>query len=81
MAVCSEVGGIILGEHLKLFIDPAEEKLKNDFGDVTHTYIPHHSIIRIDEVDRSGKNRILESDGSNVTSFPGPAIIPQKKDR
>ncbi len=81
MAGFIEVGGIIFGEHSKLLIDPAEEKLKNEFGNVKHTYIPHHSIIRIDEVDRSGKNRILETDGSNVTSFPGPAIIPQKKDR
>ncbi len=78
MAGFIEVGQIIFGEHTKLLIDPAEEKLKREFGDIKHTYIPHHSIIRIDEVDHSGKNRILDSDGAVVTSFPGPAIIPQK---
>lgn len=78
MAGFIEVGQIIFGEHSKLLIDPAEEKLKREFGDIKHTYIPHHSIIRIDEVDHSGKNRILDSDGAVVTSFPGPAIIPQK---
>jgi hypothetical protein len=33
-------------------------------------------VIRIDEVDHSGKNRILDNDGSTVTSFPGQATIP-----
>ena len=78
MAGFIEVGEIIFGEHSKLLIDPAEEKLKHEFGDVRHTYIPHFAVIRIDEVDRCGKNRILENDGSSVTSFPGSASIPQK---
>jgi hypothetical protein len=72
-----EVGEIIFGEHSKLLIDPAEEKLKHEFGNVKHTYIPHFAVIRIDEVDRSGKNRILDNDGSSVTSFPGQASMPQ----
>lgn len=72
-----EVGEIIFGEHSKILIDPAEEKLKNEFGDVKHTYIPHHSVIRIDEVDKSGKNRILESDGSTVSTFPGSGNLPK----
>jgi hypothetical protein len=73
-----EVGQIIFGEQSRLLIDPAEEKLKTEFGNVKHTYIPHHSVIRIDEVDQSGKNRILDNDGSSVAHFPGPASIPQK---
>jgi len=72
-----EVGEIIFGEHTKLLIDPAEEKLKHEFGNVKQTYIPHFSIIRIDEVEHSGKNRILDSDGSSVTNFPGQARMPQ----
>lgn len=72
-----EVGDIIFGEQSRLLIDPAEEKLKTEFGKVKHTYIPHHSIIRIDEVEQSGKNRILDSDGSTVTNFPGTATLPQ----
>ena len=72
-----EIGEIIFGEQSKLLIDPAEEKLKLEFANVKNTYIPHYSVIRIDEVDQCGKNRILESDGS-VTSFPGPASVPHK---
>lgn len=78
MAGFIEIGEIIFGEHSKLLIDPAEEKLKNEFGDVKHSYIPHFSVIRIDEVDRSGKNRILDSDGASISSFPGQATLPQK---
>lgn len=66
-----EIGEIIFGEHSKLLIDPAEEKLKTEFANVKHTYIPHFAVIRIDEVDRCGKNRILDSDGASVTVFPG----------
>ena len=78
MAGFIEIGEIIFGEHSKLLIDPAEEILKTEFADVKHTYIPHFAVIRIDEVERSGKNRILDSDGASITSFPGQASIPQK---
>lgn len=77
MAGFIEVGEIIFGEHSKLLVDPAEERLKHEFANVKHTYIPHFAVIRIDEVVRSGKNRILDSDGTSVTSFPGAAVIPQ----
>ena len=66
-----EIGEIIFGENSKLLIDPAEEKLKTEFANVKHSYIPHFAVIRIDEVERSGKNRILDNDGGSVTVFPG----------
>lgn len=78
MAGFIEVGKIIFGEHSKILIDPAEDKLKAEFGQVKHTYLPHHSIIRIDEVDSSGKNRILDADGAIVTNFPGSSSMPQQ---
>lgn len=66
-----EIGKIIFGERSKLLVDPAEEKLKSEFGGVKHTYVPHHAIIRIDEVEKEGKNRIHDSDGSSISVFPG----------
>ena len=77
MAGFIEVGEIIFGEHSKVLIDPAEEKLKSEFGNVKHTYIPHFAVIRIDEVEQSGKNRILDDEGASITHFPGSASIPQ----
>ncbi|MCP4186439.1 MAG: DUF1820 family protein [Gammaproteobacteria bacterium] len=73
-----EIGEIIFGEQSKLLIDPAEEKLKTEFANVKHTYVPHHAVIRIDEVEQSGKNRILDAEGGTITSFPGSHIAPHK---
>lgn len=78
MAGFIEIGEIIFGEQSKLLIDPAEEKLKHEFANVKNTYIPHFAVIRIDEVERSGKNRILDSEGASVTHFPGQTSLPQK---
>lgn len=66
-----EIGDLIFGERSKLLVDPAEEKLKTEFGGVKHTYIPHHSIIRIDEVEKEGKNKIYDAEGGNITPMPG----------
>ncbi len=65
-----EIGNIIFGERSKLLVDPADEKLKSEFGNVKHTYVPHHSIIRIDEVDKEGQNKIHDSDGSSISVLP-----------
>lgn len=77
-----EVGDIIFGERSKLVVDPAEEQLKARFAGVKRTYLPLHSIIRIDEVEKEGKNKILshsDEKSGNVTPFPVP-ITPPKFD-
>lgn len=66
-----EIGRIIFGERSKLLVDPAEEKLKSEFDGVKHTYIPHHAVIRIDEVEKEGRNKIHDSDGSSISVLPG----------
>lgn len=75
-----EIGELLFGEKSAVLIDPAEEKLKAEFDGVTRSYIPLHSIIRIDEVATRGVNRILpasESDGK-VAHFPSPLLTPKK---
>ncbi len=66
-----EIGQIIFGERSKLLVDPAEEKLKTEFDGVKHTYVPHHAVIRIDEVSKQGRNKIHEADGSSISVLPG----------
>ena len=64
---------IVFGERSSVVVDPSEEKLKSEFNEVSRTYIPMHSIIRIDEVEKEGASKITElpeSGSSNVTSFP-----------
>lgn len=55
-----------------LLIDPAEEKLKNEFNEVKRSFFPVSSIIRIDEVTKLGKAKIKEilSQETNVATFP-----------
>ena len=77
-----EVADIIFGERTKIVVDPSEERLKSEFSQVNRTYIPLHSIVRIDEVEKEGINKIIEvkggqgSDG-NVSSFPMPPLQPK----
>jgi len=71
-----EVSELIFDQKTELLIDPSEEKIKAEFGDVKSTYIPIHSIIRIDEVIKAGSNKIrpLEKHdlaGSRISPFPG----------
>ncbi len=74
-----EIEGIIFDEHTELVVDPTEERLKDEFAGVKRTFVPMHSIIRIDEVSKQGTNKIVESDGSgNVTPFP--VTMPPKSD-
>ena len=67
-----EVEKLLFGEKTSIVVDPTEENLKNEFSGVERTYIPMHSIIRIDEVKKQGAAKISEqSDKSqNVMPFP-----------
>ena len=68
-----EIEQLVFHEHTTVLIDPAEEKLADEFAGVTRSYIPMHSIIRIDEVDRRGKAKITPVEGkseSKVRPFP-----------
>ncbi len=74
-----EVADIIFGERSQVVVDPADERLKAEFSGVKRTYIPLHSIIRIDEVEKEGPNRVMEGTENNVTPFPMP-VPPGKSD-
>ena len=64
-----EVEELVFGERSKIVIDSSEERLKSEFEGVRRTYIPLHSVIRIDEVEKAGRGRIRSGDGT-VTRFP-----------
>ncbi len=74
-----EIEGLIFGETSSVVIDPNEEKLKAEFGGVSRTIVPMHSVIRIDEVEKRGQSKIIELDSNaNVTPFPTGLIPPGK---
>jgi hypothetical protein len=71
-----EVEELVFGERSTVVVDPSEEKIKTEFDNVRRTYLPMHSIIRIDEVDKQGKSKISEIKGGNVSQFPMPIYTP-----
>lgn len=74
-----ELSDLIFGANSGLVVDPAEERLKNEFGTVKKTYIPMHAILRIDEVEKEGISKIREignKTGGNVSHFPVPLYTP-----
>ena len=73
-----EVEELVFGERTTVVVDPSEEKIKSEFENVKRTYLPMHSIIRIDEVDKQGTSKISKLEG-NVTQFPMPIYTPGDK--
>ena len=65
-----EVEEFIFGERTQVIVDPAEEKLKTEFDTIKRSFIPVHSVVRIDEVEKEGSSKITEVKGGNVTSLP-----------
>ena len=67
-----EIEELVFGERTTVVVDPAEEKLAAEFENVKRSYIPMHSIIRIDEVTRRGAAKMTPAEGgeSKVRPFP-----------
>jgi hypothetical protein len=66
-----EIEDIVFGARSSLLVDPSEEKLKNEFAHVKRSYLPIHSVVRVDEVTQEGPARITAWNGeSNVMPFP-----------
>lgn len=67
-----EIEQLIFGEKTSLVVDPSEENLKTEFENINRTYIPMHSIIRIDEVNKQGTPKIMQGmeQSGNITPFP-----------
>ena len=68
-----EVEELVFGERSSVVLDPSEERIKGEFSGVKRTFLPLHSILRIDEVRKQGTAKItaLEA-GANVAQFPMP---------
>ncbi len=71
-----EIGDFVWDTHTSLVLDPSHEKLKHEFSNVTRTYVPMHSILRIDEVKKQGSAKISEL-SDKVTAFPSPIYTPK----
>ena len=68
-----EVEELLFGERSSVVLDPSEERIKGEFEGVKRTFLPLHSVLRIDEVKKQGMSKITALEGgSNVSQFPLP---------
>lgn len=65
------------GEKAQVVVDPTEDRLRNEFGNVRRVFIPLHHILRIDEVKKEGTPKIIKTDGKTFTPIPFP--VPTNK--
>lgn len=67
-----EVEEFVFGENTSLVVDPSEERLKLEFSQVKRTFIPMHSVFRIDEVEKEGvaKVRDRSQESNKISLFP-----------
>jgi len=71
-----EVEEYQFGERHAMILNPAEERLKNEFSGVKRSFIPMHAIIRIDEVEKQQNlGKITEFKGEKVTPIFTPAPL------
>ena len=70
-----EIEELVFGERAGVVLDPTEERIKTEFEGVKRSFLPMHSVLRIDEVSKRGSSKITQFEG-NVTQFPGPVYAP-----
>jgi hypothetical protein len=75
-----EIEELVFGERSSVVLDPGEERIKSEFAGVKRTYLPLHSILRIDEVRKQGTAKIVALEGGNVTPFPSSLFQPPAGD-
>jgi len=70
-----EVTGLAFSQNQEagssLVIDPTEERLRDEFAGADALYLPVHSVLRIDRVEKRGQCKIREREpGEKVTPLP-----------
>jgi hypothetical protein len=75
-----EIEELVFGERTSVVVDPSEERVKSEFAGVKRSYLPLHSVIRIDEVRKQGVSKIVALEGSNVAQFPAQLLPPSAMD-
>ncbi len=69
-----EVSELVFEDGDSLVIDPAEEKMREEFDGVSVLHLPIQSVLRVEEVKKRGQAVIRDREsGEKVTPFPVPA--------
>lgn len=75
------VEDILFGENTSVVVDPAEERLRNEFKGVNTTFIPLHVINRIDEVEKTGPGKITAIKSDNNVTHLGTSLYTKKPNK
>ncbi len=75
-----EIEELVFGERSTVVLDPGEKRIKSEFEGVKRSYLPLHSVLRIDEVKKQGVSKISNIEGSTVAQFPRPLYTPPTGD-
>src|SRR5258708_14189873 len=68
-----EVEELLFGERSSVVLAPSEERIKGEFSGLKRTFLPMHSILRLDEVKKHGPPKIpLLENRSNSAQFLRP---------
>ncbi len=71
----TEIGEFVFDVRDGLVVDPAEERLRDEFGNTRMLHIPMQHVLRIEEVEKKGQSAIRDAATGEkvVTPFPVPA--------
>ena len=75
-----EIEELVFGERSSVVLDPGEERIKGEFEGVKRSWLPLHSVLRIDEVSKKGTAKIVALEGGNVAAFPSALYAPPTGD-
>lgn len=67
------ISDLVFDDASSVIVDPAEEKLREEFKDTRVLHLPIQSILRIEEVEKRGSAAIRDAaSGDKITPFPLP---------
>ncbi len=77
------VENLVFGETTSVVVDPSEERLKEQFKGVKRTYIPMHTVLRIDEVEKVSNSKITAraQTTNKITPLSSSIYIDPGKDK
>ena len=66
------IAELVFDQNQTIVIDPAEDKLREEFENVNVLHLPIQSVIRIEEVKKKKSCKIRDIKlGDNISQFPG----------
>ena len=70
-----EVAELVFDVNTGVVVDPAEERLRDEFGATRVLHLPMQAVLRVEEVDKKGQSAIRDAATGEtvVTPFPLPA--------